>query len=51
MPFDDAQLVIGDGPEVYYIQDGKRRSRLSLAGRFPRCSTAACSSSATVVPM
>jgi Thiol-activated cytolysin len=25
MPFDEAQLVIGDGPEVYYIQDGKRR--------------------------
>jgi hypothetical protein len=25
MPFDEAQLVIGDGPEVYYIQGGKRR--------------------------
>jgi hypothetical protein len=25
MPFDEAQLVIGDGPEVYYIHDGKRR--------------------------
>jgi hypothetical protein len=25
MAFDEAQLIIGDGPEVCYIQEGKRR--------------------------